>query len=127
MNKKVFGTYFYYFCVILCVALLVLALVLFPVKDLEGDALVTAYTYRYLVIFGCLTFLIPTGCLVKEVCSGKYDKKIVIRKALVVVLGTIVGVLCMIFIDNFALKKMLTFAGALVLVTVAAPSYKENR
>jgi len=33
----------------------------------------------------------------------------------------------MIFIDNFALKKMLTFAGALVLVTVAAPSYKENR
>ena len=65
--------------------------------------------------------------MVKEVSSGKYDKKIVIRKALVVVLGTIVGVLCMIFIDNFALKKMLTFAGALVLVTVAAPSYKENR
>lgn len=127
MNKRVFGTYFYYFCVILCVALLILAFILFPVKGLEGDELVTVYTYRYLVIFGCLTFLIPVGCLVKEICCGKYDKKIVIRKALVVVFVTIAGFLCMIFVDNFALKKILTFGGALVLVTVAAPSYKENK
>lgn len=106
--------------------MLVLAWALLPVTGLEGDILTQTWMYRYAVVFLSLAFIVPTGCVVREICYGEYNKKMLIVKIVVIVLASIIGTILILFIKNFGLSKILSFASILVLMFAANPNNKEN-
>ena len=126
MNKKEFGKKFYLASLIICVVALILAWILLPVTGLEGDKLTQIWMYRYAVVFLCLAFVVPTGCVVREICYGDYNKKMLITKIIIVIASSILGTVLILVLKNFGLSKILSFASILVLMFVANPNNKEN-
>lgn len=128
MDKAKVGKYIYYASLLISIALLVMAVFLFNVRDIEDEELkLTTYVYRYMIIDGVLFILIPTGCFVREITSSNYDKKIVILKMLLAYIGGIASILLVYYFRNLTIAKVSTLVGALILVFSASPTVKEKK
>lgn len=134
MNKEKFGKYFYIASIVLSIVLLVIAVIFLNVREIDQEdvaRLSMVYAYRYMAIILVLFILIPTGSLVREICLGKYDKKIILIKFLIGYIGGIGGIITLFILRNqeLAVKigKVIALIGALFLVYAASPSVKENK
>ena len=128
MDKAKFGKYFYYATLIISIALLVLAVFLLNVNDIEDEELkLTTYVYRYMIIDGVLFVIIPTGCFVHEITRGEYNKKMVTIKMLLAYIGGIASILLIYYTRNLTIAKVSTLIGALILVFSASPTVKEKK
>lgn len=125
-NKAKIGKNIYFASIIISMVVLLLSMFLLPTKSLEGDALSKRLVYRYIIVFICLVFLIPAGCIIREYCYGKYIKKMLIIKIIITSLVLVSGLLIIGLTMNPAYSKVIALLGALVLIYTAAPTVKDN-
>lgn len=124
-NKEKIGKTIYFGSVILSIIILCLAMTLIPVKDGE-EVLETNLNYRYTIVFVCLEFIIPIGCLTREFCNGNYVKKMLIIKAIITLVTLALGLVVILVIGNPTYSNVMTLLGALVLMYTATPTVKDN-
>lgn len=125
-NKEKIGKTVYFGSVILSIIILCLAMTLIPVKDGE-EILEANLNFRYAIVFGCLEFIIPLGCLTREFCNGNYVKKMLIIKAIITLATLALGLVVILVIGNPTYSNVMTLIGALVLMYTATPTVKDNK
>lgn len=126
LNKQKIGRDIYFGSVIVSIIILLLSMILLPVKDLEGEELAQMLSYRYAIVFVCLAFLIPTGCMIREYCSGNYIKKMFIIKVIITFVTLTSGLLIILLLKKTSYSKVMTFIGVLVLMYTATPTVRDN-
>lgn len=124
-NKEKIGKRIYFSTIIFSIIVLCLAIALIPVKDGE-EILEANLNYRYAIVFVCLEFVIPFGCLTREYCNGNFIKKMLIIKAAISLTTLIVGLLIILLLGNATYSNVMTLFGALVLMYTATPTVKDN-
>ncbi len=122
-NKEKFGRFFYYGCLIFSVVFLLGGMFLFPVKNAEGEALEeeileARLVNRYLCAFICLSFIIPLGSLIRELCFGISNKKIYFVKVGISLGLTIGGILVMTLTKSLRLSTIFNFISLLILLFI---------
>lgn len=125
LNKEKIGKRIYFGTIIFSILVLCLAIALIPVKDGE-EILEANLNYRYAIVFVCLEFVIPLGCLTREYCNGNFIKKMLIIKAAISLITLIVGLLIILLLGNATYSNVMTLIGALVLMYTATPTVKDN-
>lgn len=125
LNKEKIGKRIYFGSIILSIIVLLLAMTLIPVKDGE-EVLETNLNYRYTIVFVCLEFVIPFGCLTREYCNGNYIKKMLIIKAVITLVTLALGLIVILVVGNANYSSVMTLFGALVLMYTATPTVRDN-